>query len=162
MIYKWKNWNYAVDAQIAGEELERIEKKNNGITPREVVNESRNKEAVLHKCFEWDDQFAAESFREIQAKEILRHIVVVRTEEKEEIEEPVRAFVNVVSEEDIEERKYISIENALNNEEYERQLFNQALKEALAFKQKYYNLQEFKKVFAAINAVAEKQLKEAI
>jgi hypothetical protein len=152
LIYKWKQNRFPVDAQTAGKELERIQSKYNGILPSAVVEESRPEEAVLHNCFNWNDADAAGKYREIQAKEIIRNIVVVKVDEVEKDIVPVRAFVSVVNE-DEERPKYISINKAMSEPDYQEQILQTALKELLAFKQKYQRLLQFKKVFDAIDEV---------
>ena len=68
MTYKWKLPGIIpVEAQEAGEELDRIYKKYGELQPSTIVDESRDSSAPLHKCFEWDDQTAAEKYRETQA-----------------------------------------------------------------------------------------------
>lgn len=152
VIYKWKQNRFPVDAQKAGEELERIQNKYNGILPKTVVDESRPEDAVLHNCFNWNDADAAEKYREIQAKEIIRNIVVIKVDEVEQEITPIRAFVSV-ADEDEERPKYISINKAMSEPDYQEQILQTALKELLAFKQKYQGLLQFKKVFDAIDEV---------
>lgn len=66
-------------AEDAYEELERI-REERGLTPQNVVDESRPKEAVLHPAFEWRDKVAAEEYRKHQARHIIRSVVVTRPE----------------------------------------------------------------------------------
>ena len=67
MIYKWKVAGLMpVDAQTAGEELNRIYTKNGALNPADIVDESRPEDAPLHDCFEWRDDVAAEKYREQQ------------------------------------------------------------------------------------------------
>lgn len=56
MIYQWKIPDlYGVDAQTAGEEIERIHRKHGQLSPADIVEESRQKHAPLHDIFEWRD-----------------------------------------------------------------------------------------------------------
>lgn len=66
-----------VDAQTAGQELDRIRRRDGTIAPRVVVNESRPAGAPLHPVFEWRDEVAAERFREHQAKQLITVVRVV-------------------------------------------------------------------------------------
>jgi hypothetical protein len=152
MVYEWKQNRFPVKAQDAGNELERIQNKYGGIMPKEVVAESRNKNSVLHPCFEWDNKKAAEGYREVQAREIIRNIVVVKVDHPREQEvKPVRAFVNVLVSENDNIARYVSINTAMSKEEYRKQILTQALKELGAFKEKYSSLKEFEKIFRDID-----------
>jgi hypothetical protein len=68
---------FGVDAQTAGEELDRIRRRDGTIRPAVVVNESRPDEAPLHPVFEWRDEVAAEKYREHQATKLVKVVRVV-------------------------------------------------------------------------------------
>ena len=149
MIYKWKR-NYPVDAQVAGEFLDSIAKRDGGILPEVVVSESRNEEAVLHKCFEWNDDTAAEKYREGQARSLIKNLItvnIVRGEEK-----PVPSFVSVkiAQHEDNDSRRYVSIETAMNNSAMRDYVLQDALRELNSFRKKYRELQELSNIFDEI------------
>lgn len=80
-----------VDANVVGEELERIADKHDGINAQDVVDESTPENAVLHPCFTWDDKTAANEHRKHQARSIVRSIRVTYPDREES--EP--AFVHV-------------------------------------------------------------------
>lgn len=147
MIYQWKVGSKAtVDAQAAGEELERIRTWNNGrLEAKNVVEASRDPGAPLHKAFEWDDQSAAASFRVEQAKYLIRSIEVQVSPEPDA--KPVRAFVSVVRDED---RSYTSVSHALADRDLRRQVLIGALRELEAWRDRYAELVELANVFAAI------------
>jgi hypothetical protein len=152
MIYKWKQERFPVKAQAAGEELERIQATHNGISPQVVVDESKPKDAILHKCFEWNDTKAAEKYREQQARVLIANIVTVKFEEEQEEIKPVRAFINVV---DCDEpAKYVSLKTALSDENYRKQMYDKALSELKSFQQKYSNLQELADLFKEIEKLS--------
>ena len=69
-----------VDAQTAGEELDRIRRSYGGLSPAAVVDESRPQDAPLHPVFEWNDQTAAERYREHQATTLIRQVKVAVSE----------------------------------------------------------------------------------
>jgi predicted house-cleaning noncanonical NTP pyrophosphatase (MazG superfamily) len=152
MVYKWKSRVFPVDVQLAGEEIDRINQKYNGVSPVDVVNESKSEKSVLHKCFEWNDSKAAEGFREQQARVLIGNIVVCKFE-KTDIQDAVlvRAFVNVKNEN--QKSVYVSIEEAMDNRNYEEQLFENAIKELESFTQKYKNLEQLKSLFEVIKKI---------
>jgi hypothetical protein len=119
-----------------------------------VVDRSRPKTSALHECFEWKDGVAAEEWRKQQARVLIGQIVRVNIESQEP---EVRAFVCVSykTEEEKQQNKYVSIDTALNDEEYRSQLFEKALEEIKYFQSKYRNLKEFEKVFHDIDELIQ-------
>lgn len=151
MVYDWKR-NMPVRAQDAGEYLEELEQEHGSITPKLLLDKSRNSDALLHKCFEWNDDIAAEKYRESQAGFIIRNLVVVSVEkENDEAEQQeVRAFVNVTKEDG---KSFVSIKTALNDEKMFDEVLQCAIGELKVFRQKYNNLKQLTKVFHAIDDV---------
>lgn len=146
MTYQWKIPGIIpVDAQKAGEELDRIYKAKGRLEPSDIVEESRSETAPLHPCFEWDDQKAANKYRESQAMLIVRSIVTVQESQKGP--QQVRAFVHV-------EQSYKPISVVVNSEKQIAELLETALSELRAFKRKYETLKELSPVFDAIEEVS--------
>lgn len=145
MIYRWKVPGIMpVDAQTAGNELQRIYDRDGVIEPETVVEESENPSAPLHSCFEWDDEKAAHKYRITQAQNIIRAIVVV-----DEAKQPeTRAFVNV-------QREYHPVSVVVRNPEKREILLQNALNELRWFERKYNTLQELSAVFSAIKEVTK-------
>lgn len=156
MAYKWK-YQMPVDAQTAGEELERISGKYGGVLlPENIVDESRDANAVLHNCFEWDNNIAAEKYRVEQARYIIRNIVCIV--EKPAIEdgqtktvEVVRAFVDVSEK---PKGVFIPIKTALNQENYREKILRDALAELRMFQKKYRIYAELAGICKAIDNFA--------
>ena len=143
MIYKWKVAGLMpVDAQTAGEELNRIYTKNGALNPADIVDESRPEDAPLHDCFEWRDDVAAEKYREQQAQTIVRAIVAVNEDATKS--ESVRAFVHV-------RNTYEPISVVVNDAEKMQEVLQTALRELSAFRRKYETLSELAPVFRAID-----------
>lgn len=145
MTYQWKVPGIMpVDAQTAGNELQRIYERDGVIEPETVVAESQTPSAPLHSCFEWDDEKAAHKYRITQAQNIIRAIVVV-----DEAKQPeTRAFVNV-------QREYHPVSVVVRNPEKREILLQNALNELRWFERKYNTLQELSNVFAAIKEVTK-------
>jgi len=146
--YFWKR-NLPVPAQMAGEYLEELEKKHSALTPEIVLEESRDENAVLHKCFEWDDAKAAEGYRLVQARNIIRNITV-KIEKQDSPALITRAFVNVQDESTQEKGRFVSVEIAVTDEEMKKQVLKNALYELQLFKNKYAECYELGKIFADI------------
>lgn len=147
MVYKWKLPGiYKVDAQTAGDELERIFQEKGTLDPAQIVEESKSEAAPLHPCFEWNDDIAAKKYREVQAGNIIRAIVTVReSNEGEQI--PVRAFVSV-------KQNYEPLRVVIRDEGKMEALLRQAYEDMAAFKRKYRDLSALKPVFDAIDALS--------
>ena len=148
MIYEWKDGTaLKLNAQKAGEELEKLRVKNNGqLTPKAIVRAAKKKSSALHDGFEWDDSIAADKYREEQASYILRHIAVRKPVGKDE--KPVRAFVSVREE---GSQHYTSLEVAMGDDVLRRQVLEKAWRELQAWRQRYEEYQELAQVFAAID-----------
>lgn len=146
--YQWKaGARMSGDAQKVGEALARLERKGR-LTPDEVVKSAKRSDSVLHQYFEWDDAAAAVKYREVQAGNLIRAVEVV----VEGSSEPVRAFVNVVTEGG--ERKYMDVEAALSEQPTRDQVLADAIAELRAFEKKYAGISELAEVIDAIRKVA--------
>lgn len=151
MVYQWNLPGlYSVSAQDAGQELERIYDERGKLDPPDIVEESRPDGAVLHPCFEWRDEVAAEKYREEQARHICR--CIVRVEERENKEPLVcRAVLNV-------QGSYHPISVIVRENDKYNELLQSAKRELASFRKKFAVLSdrgELKAVFEAIDAVDE-------
>jgi hypothetical protein len=148
-MYVGRMWR--VSAQIAGEELEKIEARDGEITPRAVVEEARPEGSKLHNVFEWDDEKAAEQYRLTQASTLIR-CIVVKPEEKD-IKEPVRMFVNCNPVDDGQKKtgSYINFRSAFEDPDSRAVILANAKHELQVFRNKYNRLKELAKVFDAID-----------
>ena len=148
-MYLGRTWG--VSAQIAGEELEKIEARDGEITPRAVVEEARPEGSKLHNVFEWDDEKAAEQYRLTQASTLIR-CIVVKPEEKD-IKEPVRVFINCNPTDDGQKKtgSYINFRSAFEDPDSRAVILANAKHELQVFRNKYNRLKELAKVFDAID-----------
>ena len=146
MVYQWKTVSYeGLDAQTAGNELERINAAFGALTAKSVVDASRSEDAVLHNIFEWDDEKAAESHRESQARALIGNIVTISVDDERE-HAAVRAFVHIQNE-------YRPVNIVLRVSEYKQEMFDKALKELASFQIKYSHLKELDDVFKSIELI---------
>lgn len=151
MVYKWRIPGIVpVDAQTAGEELERIYKRDGIITPEKVLEDNTETGTPLHDCFEWDDTAAAYKYRVKQAKEIIQTIVSVPDSAPQS--PPVRAFVSV-------SKDFHPISVVLDDDSMKESLLSCAVSELKAFERKYSTLSELAEVFEAIKSVERGQTK---
>jgi thioredoxin reductase len=147
MVFNYKpQARIKASAQIAGEVCQQLE-MTGGLTPKRLLEASRDENTPLHEEFEWDDAIAAESYREQQAAYIIRNIVIQTTSEEKK---PVRAFFNVAND---DAREYRSLDVIINTPTLRDRLFESAKNEMQSFKDKYESLCELTPVFSAIDNV---------
>jgi hypothetical protein len=145
-IYKFKPWaRLGGDAQQVGQEIERLREEHGTVAPSAIVDAARPAESVLHRYFDWDDSSAAQSYREQQARHILRSIMVVQADGVD-VSAPVRAFValraaaaDAVDEGADEDRagSYTSIASAVRIVRYREQMMRDALRDLDAYRMRY-------------------------
>lgn len=127
-----------VDAQTAGEELERIRVEQGAITAPAVIDAAKPKDAPLHPAFTWDNRTAAHQWRLHEARHLIRSVQVVR-----EDSEPRLKYVHVRGGKD--DSRYEDVDVVVNSEA----LFAQAL---AALNKR---LQEAKRAVHDLEAAAE-------
>lgn len=72
---------YRVSAEVAGKELDRIRRQPGGLQARAVVDASASEEAPLHAIFEWENGKAADEYRLIQARNLIRSVQAIGDDE---------------------------------------------------------------------------------
>lgn len=126
------------DAQVIGLALEKINQQNEGmLKPQAVVDAARNKRNPLHKHFEWDDEIAAEQYRQDQARHIIR-IVRVVDEDSEEGTQRAYQSVNIVG----SGKSYRSVADIKSSAEFQAAILKQADRDLEAFQRRYRQLTE--------------------
>jgi hypothetical protein len=134
---------FKADASRVAEEITNLGKE---CTTKDIVNVARNSSSELHKCFEWDDTVAGEKYREIQAQQILRSLVISKQVENKD---PVtyRLFVNTGD----RDGKYKPVEVVVKQKDEYEKLLETAKRELQAFKDKYSILVELNDLFNEID-----------
>lgn len=142
MVFEWKPGSrFKVDANTAGAVCEQLEAAGN-LTAKSLLDVSRPESAPLHSEFEWNDTVAAERYREDQARNIIRHLVV-RLDERPDT--PVRGFFRIEQ----REPRYTNVNAILTQCDLRAELLRQALEEMAAFQRKYGTLAELAGIFEA-------------
>lgn len=73
--------------------LEQLARTNGGmLMVDDVLSAARNPSCILHKHFQWDDTAAAESYRKLQARQLIQKCVVT-VDKAPDV--PIRAFVSL-------------------------------------------------------------------
>lgn len=125
------------DPQVIGEALAEIQHSAGGLlTPKAVVEAARQKKHPLHPHFEWDDNAAAESWRQEQARNLIR---IVRTEDIESPGHTTRAFVSITEKEGTAYRHVAEVKRSVD---LQIALLRQAERDLEAFERRYRELSD--------------------
>ena len=155
--YKYSYGNVAGlfknSADVAGPVCRALRESKEGLTPHSLVEASRSENAPLHNEFEWDDSVAAEKYRETQAANIIRHLVIVETDTEEVREKGVRAFVSTGE----NKNAYVPIKEALQNATWRENLLKAAVADMRTFVYKYKRLSELADVIKVINGFLDEE-----
>lgn len=151
--YQWKipGLHAGISADIAGKVCEDLEYSGK-LTPRNLVSVSKPEDAPLHDAFEWNDEAAAQKYREVQAGGIIRNLVVLAQPQVadcyDEDTPVVRAFVSVKNE---GRSQYERIVTVMGNAQKRKQLLLSARRDMEAFRAKYNVLCELGDVLSAMD-----------
>lgn len=162
---RWKPFtNLPVSAEVAAQELQRIYRETGSLTPDLIVSASAEPDAVLHDCFEWDDDEAARAHRADQARYLLRHLVVVYRKSDQTLTHPVRYVINLrrspaderlEDDEDQPRNTYLPIAQVMGDEQVRRRYVAQAFADLMRWRARYRDVEELARVFRAIEEVEE-------
>lgn len=135
----WKIPKYKASAEDAYKEMSSLEK----LTPQNLVELARDENSALHNDFEWNDTIAGEKYRNIQASEMIR-LIVIQSEEAEH--EPIRVFQKVE-----ETHTYEPVRLIVQHKDEYQALLRRAKAELKAFENRYKSLVELQEVFKEID-----------
>jgi len=135
---------FKADPQKVCDELKTL---GDEFTPDEIVEKAKDETAELHKCFEWDNDAAAEKYRLHQARMITSNLVFLKESDDEE-EQPVLVRVYNKTE---QTGGYKPPERVFTQaDEYEK-LLKRATAELHQFKVKYSMLKELDYILSLID-----------
>ena len=136
-------WLHKVSAQTVGEICEELGKSEAGLSPKTLLDASRDENSPLHNEFDWDDTVAAEKWRLEQARILIAHVRIVYSDtEQEQKAIKERGFVSTPGRQSV----YVSMDTALHNENYRNYLLQQAKRDSENFLAKYRRVQELSRV----------------
>lgn len=135
---------FKADPQMVCNELKEL---GDEFTPDEIVEKAKDSNTELHKCFEWDNDVAAEKFRLHQARLITSNLVFLKDSDAEE-DAPVLVRVYNKTE---QTGGYKPPEIVFTQaDEYEK-LLKRATAELHQFKVKYSMLKELDYILSLID-----------
>lgn len=119
------------------------------ITPQLVLEHAKSPQSPLHSHFEWDNDEAAESYRLLQASNLIRRVKVTILPHDGGEPQLVRAFVSLQDDRD-GTVGYRPMQAVLASAELRAELLRTAKSELKAFRNKYRQLKELSDVFASM------------
>lgn len=127
-----------VQAQTVGEIMEGLEKQGE-LSPRTLLDASREANSPLHEYFDWDDTTAAEKWRLEQARVLIANVRIIRSDDKQEREAlKDRCFVPATGQKGV----YVHMDTALHKDEYRKRLLEQARRDSEIYIAKYRRIEE--------------------
>lgn len=146
-VIKWSvNGIFKADANKCYEEIQQI---GDEVKPEQVLEKAKDQSSELHKCFDWDDSSAAEKYRLTQARDVIRHLIVIQRDTEEINKEPIQFRVMLKNDSSFSSGYKQTVVMVRDEDEYQKLLAN-AYKELHAFKQKYSCLSELAEILALI------------
>lgn len=137
------------DANAVGIHLEALRAKHGGeLTPHQVLEDAREEQSPLHQYFTWSDSEAAEQFRLEQARLLIRTVVAIYKDDRQEMRQ--RAYVHVRTQ---EAPRYMETSEAMARPDTREVVLNRAKAELIGWRKRYGDLQEMASIVAAIDAV---------
>ena len=137
---------HGANAQTVAEEIMSI---GESATPQQIVDKARNAKSELHKCFTWDNDSAADKWRLQEARSIVTHLIIKRSDENKD-ELPIRRFYKTDKTHD---SGYKPVEFVVANKDEYKALLQQAKADMCAFKAKYNGLRELETVLEAMDEI---------
>ena len=124
--------------EVVSKVLVELAESDEGLTPKTLLEASRDVNAPLHNEFEWNDGIAAEKYREYQAQKIIQNVYIKYSTDQQEREQQERAFVPTPD----RQSRYVALTSALTNDVWKAHLMEEAQRDMRAFIAKYRRLTE--------------------
>lgn len=132
-------------------ELKNLAARHGGsLHPEKVVEAAKNKDSILHRCFEWDDTEAGHKYRLIQARLMLNVAVEVIPGSK------IRSKVFVsLSKDRHHGGGYRTTIDVMNDSQMRQQLLDDAMESMEYFRQKYESIRQLRPIINAIHKTSK-------
>lgn len=147
ILAQWKSGSrYSADAQKIYSELQEI---GNSYTPQDIVKMASDPSTEMHKCFQWDDTKAAEQYRLVQARHMVRDLVITVQQPNKKQPEEIRLIQHTKQE------SYAPVSYIVSKPDLYQSLLEQAKIELKAFKKRYSQIAELAEIMEDINKIIE-------
>lgn len=140
--YTWKAGSrFSVPAEVVAKSMQQIEKENSGsVTPAIVVNYARSPSSALHPLFNWNDDEAAELYRQNQARKVINSIRVIDLSDRSPKPSQRILYVSVQATE--EERAYRDSRIVMSESSTRDMILEEALRSLEGWIRRYNHFQE--------------------
>ena len=135
-------------AEVAGPVCQNL-RETVGLTPKNLVDASRDPSAPLHNEFEWNDTIAGEKYRQEQARCIIRHLITERIDTEQARKARDRSFVSTGE----QTGAYVPLREALTNTKWRDNLMKAARRDMEVFVAKYHRLEELSGVIRKMKEI---------
>jgi len=143
-----------IKSQIVIAELKKLAKAHGGqVDPVHVVAAARHVKSPLHKYFTWDNTEAARRWRILEARNLLRVVVMYKGESRE----PINVFVSLKPDRVEGGGGYRCITDVLDDDALYDQMLKDALDDLEFFRRKYQSLKELRGIFEEIDCLQKKR-----
>ena len=155
--FSWKSGaQIPVAAEVAASTIRSLQASlgQDSVTAKELLDASRDENAPLHSCFEWDDSIAAEKYRLWQARHIISSLEIEIVKDNQPAFK-TRLFLNVSIVAPKKQGEFVGVDVVLSNKDYRDRVLDNALLELRAFQRKYAAYEELMGVCKAIDSFAD-------
>ncbi len=129
-----------VSQDVAEAVIEAYHENPEGDLPRQVLEKARQGDPRLRGYFEWDDSVAAEEYRLVQARQIVRRVKVSVIPAPDAKPVLVRALISRRElPEDGQSGSYMAIEEIVGRTTYEASVVDSIKRDLLRLERKYQN-----------------------
>lgn len=143
-----------IEDEDAAEALQLIAKNDPDglIQPVEVVEAARDEQSPLHRFFEWDDGTAAEAFRLVQARNLIRSVRIARGEPTG----PQIVNVTIIHADTGEKRRgYVPTERAVSEPDLRAQILQDARRGIEAYRNRLATFEQMQVVVGHLDVALE-------
>ena len=143
---------HKIKSKVVIAELKKLAKKHGGqVDPVHVVEAARSAKSPLHKYFTWDNTEAARRWRILEARNLLRVVVVCTGESPE----PVNVFVSLKPDRVEGGGGYRCVTDILDDDALYAQMLKDAFEDLEYFRRKYNSLKELRGIMGEISRLLE-------
>jgi hypothetical protein len=133
--------------------LEELREEGGGIvSAAEIVEANRDPGSLLHGYFTWEDSVAAERWRNVEARQLLR--AVRYFEGGKDVGRAYEA-VRIFADDGSRRRGYMESREVQGDEVLRQQVLKTALRQMVALRRRFGNLAELAGVWESVRGVAE-------
>jgi len=132
-------------------------KDSEGLTAENIVKVAKNKNNVLHKFFDWNDNSASDKYRLFQARQLINEVKIIIEEREYFAFENVSVQINEGGK--LKSKKlYLDRTEIMNNKDLREQILNRAMGNIQYWRRQHGAYEELNPIFEGIDVV-EKKLK---